>query len=695
MAGGDRPGLRRRLVTAAGGAVLVLGLALVAADRLLPPPLHVADDLSAVVTDRQGRTLRAFTNAAGMWRLPATVDDVPERFIRLLLAREDKRFRSHAGVDPLAVLRATGQNLQAGHVVSGASTLTMQVARLLEPRRRTLSAKLADAARALQLERRLDKDAILGLYLTLAPYGGNLEGVRAASLALFGKEPRAMSTAEMALLVALPQAPTRLRPDRAPAAAREARDRVLALGVEAGILSAAEADAARAEAVPTRFRPWPLMAPHLAEQLHRAHPSASRIATTLDGALQRAVETLAQREVALLENRAGVAILVVDNETAQVRAMVGAPHYLSVPRSGAIDMTRAVRSPGSTLKPFIYALAFDDRILRPETIVTDASTRFGDYAPENFDNRFHGDLTAAEALQLSRNVPAVQVLDRLGPVRFANALERAGAVLHFPDGAGPGLPLALGGVGVTLRDLTTLYVALASRGLARPLAVTPDAPAATPVRLVSSAAARAVLGILVDAPPPAGIVPAAVRRDGSGIAVKTGTSYGYRDAWAFAVSRTHTVGVWVGRPDGAADPDGLGIRVAAPLAYKVFDLLPRAEAPAPPPLPGGDVPVLLRRLAGRSQPGDAVALPDALAVRLVYPPEGAVLPLAAGGDGFETVTMIARGGLRPLTWLVDDRPVGTAPRDRSLDWRPDRGGPARITVLDAGGRSDSVTVEIR
>ena len=706
-----RHGRWRRLTLAATAAVGALGLAGMIADRLLPPPLGRLADLSTVVVDRRGQPLRVFTNHAGFWRLPTGVDDVPERFVRLLLAREDRRFHAHPGVDPAAVLRALAQNVRAGTVVSGASTVTMQVARLLEPRPRTLAAKLIEMARAVQLEWRYGKDEILAMYLTLAPFGGNVEGVRAAAQTWFGKPPRAMSTAEMALLVALPQAPSRLRPDRAPDAARVVRDRVLDVAVDRGVLDPGEAAAARREALPRHRRFWPVLAPHLAERLRAARPDRRVIVTTLDADLQRAVEALARREVGRLDPEAGLALLVVDTATAEIRAAVGAPDFLDAARSGALDMTRAVRSPGSALKPFVYGLAFDAGILRPETVIADVSTRFGDYAPSNFDSRFRGDLTAAEALQRSLNVPAVVVLDRLGPVRFAAALRRAGVALRFPKGQGgpdgegaPGLPLVLGGVGITLRDLTGLYAGLADGGRVRPLRETPDADAgadagadlgASGERLLSSSAARTVLGILVDAPPPPGIVAAVHRRHGRAIAVKTGTSYGYRDAWAFGVSRSTAVGVWVGRPDGAPSPGRTGATTAAPLLFRVFSLLPPDAAPGGP-LPGDTaLPPLLRRLDAVVRGTSPIALADPHRLSLTFPAPGTVLRVAEPGGGFAPVTLAARGGRRPLTWLVDNRPVATAAFDRTLDWTPAHGGPVRITVVDADGRSAAAAIEIR
>jgi penicillin-binding protein 1C len=398
---------------------------------LSPPPLGRGADKSVLVLAADGSILRGFLSTDGKWRLPVEPNRVDPLYRRMLAATEDTRFAWHPGVDPLAMLRAATQMTLSGHVVSGASTLTMQVTRLLEPHPRSLSAKLGEMAEALALERRLSKDEVLALYLTLAPFGGNLEGVRAASLAYFGKEPARLSPAECALLVAIPRSPERLRPDRHPEAARAGRDRVLAKMAEAGVISPAALAEARAEDVPRIRLAMPFRAPHLARALHNAEPGALGIRTTIDPLLQQRVEALLKREVMALDAEASIAAMIVDNRSRQVLAYTGSADFNAVARRGTIDMGRAVRSPGSALKPFIYAMAFDRLIVHPETVLEDRPRNFGDYAPGDFDDRFLGDVTARRALQYSLNLPAVAVLDRLGPARFAAALAAAGVRLRL------------------------------------------------------------------------------------------------------------------------------------------------------------------------------------------------------------------------------------------------------------------------
>lgn len=652
------------------------------------------NDLSVVVTDRKGQPLRVFPTRDGAWRLPGDRAQVASIYLDLLLAYEDRRFYAHPGVDPLAVLRALGQDLAAGRVVSGASTLTMQVAHLLEPRPRSLLGKGRQVARALQLEWHFDKRQILDMYLTLAPFGGTLQGIEAASRSWFGKAPADLTVAEAALLVALPRQPSRLRPDRDPLAVTRARDAVLARAVAAGLLDPARAAQARGEAVPTGRQPFPGLAPHLTAAVRRAAPGLSVIQTTLDGDLQRAVEGLARRLLPTLLDGAGMAILVVDNHDATVLAHLGAPDYGAAQRLGWIDMVNAPRSPGSTLKPFIYGLGFDEHIVHPDTVIDDVSTRFGDYAPRNFDKAFHGPVTAAEALQRSLNIPAVEILDHLGPLHFVDALARVGVRLRLPRGDdAPGLPIALGGVGVTLRDVTTLYSALARGGKVMALRDRVAAPPAASVPLFSAESAAQLLDILRGASAPPGMMPSVIRAGRVAVALKTGTSFGFRDAWAVGVTPRFTVGVWVGRPDGTPSPDRMGLSQAAPIVYQVFDLLP-GESPVAPPLPPPPVPVLLAHLAP-ARPQGPIRLPDPNRLQLTFPVRGSVIELSHPDGGWDALAIQATGGRRPLSFLVDGRPVGAPSRERDAEWQPAHAGPIRVTVIDADGRSDAAEVEVR
>lgn len=696
----------KRWLGGAAAAVAVAAVALATLDRLFPPDLTRLEHRSTLILDRDGRLLQAFTADDGAWRLPVTLDAVDARYVQMLIASEDKRFYGHWGVDPLALGRAVGQLMTEGRVVSGASTLTMQTVRLLEPRERTLGAKLIEMARALQFEWRYDKRAILDMYLTLAPYGGNLEGVRAASLFYFGKEPAHLTDAEAALLVALPQSPERLRPDRQAAAAQLQRNRILARMADRGVLTAQAAQEAASEPVPATRFPAVRRAPHLAERLHEDAGDELQIGTVIDGSLQAQIEALAGRVQDKLEPGATVAILVVENGTRAVRAYVGSGDFWDATRYGQNDMVRSVRSPGSALKPFIYAMAFDELIVHPETIVVDRPMRFGDYSPENFDHFYRGELSAREALQLSLNLPAVALLDRVGPLRLTAALKRAGAPLRLPgEVTMPGLPIALGGVGTTLEDLVKLYAGIAEGGLVRPLrylAPEPGAAEDTAARIMSPTAAWYVTRILEEAPPPPNTVPPQHRKRGHAVAFKTGTSYGFRDAWAIGYDAAYTIGVWIGRPDGTFSPGRIGREAAAPVLYDVFDLVPAvAGAPgvANPVRPAealivanAGLPAALRRFEGRGGLADAMAAADL--PRIAFPVDGATLQLSAGVD-FRSLPLEAEGGKMPLLWLVNGQAIDSLPFRRKAEWQPDGGGAARITVIDAAGRAASAEVWIR
>jgi penicillin-binding protein 1C len=674
--------------------------AVATADVANPPDMTRAVHVSPEVVDAKGTLLRAFLTDDGYWRMKTTVRDVSPRYLAMLKAYEDQRFEAHSGVDPLAILRAVFQFLTSGHIVSGGSTLTMQVARLLEPpKSRGIATKLFQMLRAIQLEERYSKDEILSLYLTLAPFGGNLEGVRAASLSYFGKDPSQIDLSEAALLVALPQSPVKQRPDRHAIRAARGRDKVLARMVSEGIVTQGDADVARREGVPFARQAMPISAPHLAMRLKlRTH--ATRIVTTLDAALQAAVERLAAQEQPYFGAGTALAIVVVDNRTRNVLAYMGGVNYWGA--TGQIDLAQRSRSPGSALKPFIYGLAFDNLILHPASLMSDAPTMFGDYAPKDFEGTFQGAVSARDALRMSLNIPAVMVLDRVGPLAFTTTLENAGARLAFPAGdATPSLPVALGGLGISLADIAMLYSGIANGGTARGLRYVVGTPDAPDHRLFGPVAAFYLKQILRGVALPDGWAMGQGLGGQRAIAFKTGTSYGYRDAWSVGFSNDYTVGVWVGRADGSPRAGHVGRESAAPILLKTFELLPAdKQADAPPPAAAiltnanDQLPPSMRLFRRETAPAPAreTTLPPPT---IAFPPNGTVVPLPLDSAKDRSIVLKADGGKAPLTWLVNGQLLGNFDRFQPVLYVPDGEGLARITVVDAQGRSDTSQVRFK
>ncbi|WP_366554268.1 penicillin-binding protein 1C [Aquibaculum sediminis] len=651
-----------------------------------------AVETSRQVVDRSEVLLRPFPITDGRWRLPVALDEVDPRFIEMLIAYEDSRFHSHAGVDPLAVLRAAWQWVKHGEVVSGASTLSMQVARLLaQPSGRGLSTKLVQMRDALRLELAFSKSEILELYLTLAPYGGNVEGIRAASLAWFGKEPRRLTPAETALLVALPQSPERRRPDRFPAEAQVARDRVIARLAAAGTITEAEAALALVGPVPQARLALPAQAPHLARRIAAGAPDEAVLRVTLDAGLQARLEALARERVTALGPRASLAILVADHQSGEALAEVGSAGLFADARAGHVDMVHAVRSPGSALKPLIYGLAFETGVAHPETLIEDRPVSFSGYRPRNFELAHQGTVSVRHALQASLNVPAVRLLEAVGPSRLTARLRRAGLAPVLPRQGTAGLPVGLGGVGLTLDDLVRLYAGMARGGEPVALRRAPEEGSPLVGEFLDSRAAWLVSDVLSGTPAPPG-------RGREAIAYKTGTSYGYRDAWAIGFDGQHVIGVWVGRPDGAPVPGMTGRTAAAPILFDAFRRVSPIRTALPPPPPdtlvarNGALPAALRRFAGdRSMEGVPGSRSEAPPV-IVHPPDGARVDLALGEGMAGPLVIKLDGGRPPFRWFADGRPVGGSERRRATTWTPPGPGFSTISVVDARGEAASVTI---
>ncbi|WP_299936168.1 penicillin-binding protein 1C [uncultured Pelagimonas sp.] len=642
----------------------------------LPVLVHAT---SPEVRDRNGVLLRAYMVDGGLWRMELSPDQVDPLFYKMLVAYEDKRFYRHSGVDLVATARAFGQAVRHGRIVSGASTLTMQVARLLEDGSTgKWAGKLRQMRLALALERRLSKQEILALYLRIAPYGGNIEGLRAASLAWLGKEPTRLTPAEAALLVSLPQAPESRRPDRHPEAAKFARDRVLMRMQGAGVIDMEAALAGQRDPAPKGRQPVPQIAPHLADRAVALGPGRHDL--TLDAEVQHGLETLVAQHMSGRDPRLSMAIVLANHQTGEILASVGSPHYADTQGQGFVDMTQAIRSPGSTLKPLVYGLAFDRGLAHPETLILDTPVQFGRYAPQNFDGLFRGEISVRKALQLSLNIPVIRLTDALGPAHVMAGLKRASVDAQLQGGA-PGLALSLGGVGVTLQDMVQLYAAVARGGVAVPLRWTRANPKHPTQRVLSDAAAWQVGNILAGLSPPPTAGPA------GRVAYKTGTSYGHRDAWALGWDGQFVAGVWIGRPDGTPVPGAFGGSDAAPVLFQTLERARISPVPLPPPPPEtllisrAQLPTALQSFGPREK---------APALQVTFPPDGARLALEAGG-----IPVKIRGGVPPYSLLVDGAVMASDLR-RAEFFAPVQGrGFSTLSVIDALGSSGRVSIELR
>jgi penicillin-binding protein 1C len=641
-----------------------------------PLPNSLPAPCSAQAVDYQGRLLRLFTTRDGYWRLPARLEHIDPQFIRLLLSCEDKRFWSHHGIDPLALTRALFQFIGHSRIISGASTITMQTVRLLHPRPRTLSSKLIELAEALRLERHLSKRQILETYLTLAPYGGNLEGVEAACRFYLQKDASRLTPSEAALLISLPQSPERRRPDRHPEQAEAARNQVLARLLSSGLLTAEQASLAQAQPVPRRRQPAPFHAPQLTGKLHALQPDVELLRTTLDLPLQEKMERIAALAQQRFSSRKQtLALLVIDNQSRHVLVHIASGSW----RISSLDLTKARRSPGSALKPFIYGLAFEQGILHPETLMLDQPERFGSYGPDNFDRQHHGWIPARDALRRSLNLPAVQVLDRLGPQMLLSRFAKLGVILGSgrPQEEEPGLSIALGGTAITLRDLTALYAALADQGRFLPITFNPAAQPGPELRLLSPAAAWQIDRILRTMP-----------SSGEHLRYKTGTSYGFRDAWAVGYTKEHTVGVWVGRPDGGYGKRQTGADLAVPIMLQVFAALPQ-QPEEQERIPAGVLRLAHSELPPHLQYFTQAVLPGrAAGPHIYFPVDGSTVQLGSQ----PLLALKAHGGAPPFHWLINGQPLPAEQQNAIASCVPPGAGMTEITLVDSDGQQDKVSV---
>jgi penicillin-binding protein 1C len=537
---------------------------------------------SKIIYDRQGNILRAFTGQDDSWIMPVNLQSINHNFSKATLSIEDKRFFKHSGVDPLAVMRAATSNLKAGKIISGASTISMQVVRLLAPKERTFFNKIIEAVHAFYLERNYSKAEILNLYFDLAPYGGNIYGVKAASLRFFQKLPYDLSLSESALLAGLPQSPSLLRPDRYPARAKKRRKQVLLSMVENEKISKDQFRKLEREPVVAKNNSLGFNAPHFSRFIKNKYPKESYIYTTLDSNIQHFAQTKLKEVVNRLRpyGVSNGAIVVIENRTGKLRAMVGSADFFSTKDSGQINGALSRRCPGSTLKPFSYAISFDKGLYTPAMILADVPIRYSGYKPKDYDKDYRGPVTVREALVDSLNIPAVSVTNRIGFRRLYFLMEKLGITTLDKNPNFYGLSLVLGSAEVRLLELTNAYSALARGGIYKPIQYKKDQAATGEERVISEAAAYLIADILGDQKRLAAIGIYRSKDNSPKVAFKTGTSYNHKDAWTIAYHPEYTIGIWLGNFSGKSSKALVGIEAATPLAVEIFDWL-YLSRPAP------------------------------------------------------------------------------------------------------------------
>lgn len=592
--------LKKRLFTLVA-IPFVLFISFIIADYSFPLPITETKPTQTILA-QNGAPLWRFADSQGIWRYPVTLNDVPNYYLQALLTYEDRHFYQHFGVDLTALLRASYQNLANGKIISGGSTITMQLARIIDPHERSFWGKLKQLFRTLQLEWHYSKKEILTLYINRAPYGGTIEGIGAASWSYLGKPPSQLTYSEAALLAVLPQAPSRLRPDRYPDRAQQARDKVLDRLETYHVWSSDKLEQIRQEEVWAYPRQSPQLAPLLARRLSLHYPHQAIIHSTIDQPLQYTLEDLAINWKNQLLPKTSLAILVVDHTDMTVKAYVGSIDFNDNSRFGQVDMIQALRSPGSTLKPFLYALALNDGIIHSQSLLQDVPRMTTDYRPRNFDEGFNGPVSVSEALQRSLNLPAVQLMEIYGAKRFTSQLNSVGLMLSSSDNQ-PNISYILGGVSLKMDQLVSSYSAFARHGNVAPLRFTLDEPLIEKP-LINEGSAWITRRILAMQNVPMlnqqidNIVP---------LAWKTGTSYGYRDAWAIGINPRYLIGIWVGRPDGTPVVGQYGNLTAVPVLQQVNT-------------------ILLNKERGQNRPLPTDPMPDSVTIADICWPTGQVLP---------------------------------------------------------------------
>jgi penicillin-binding protein 1C len=661
----------RQVIIALLLSIFVCFFAFFTLDKYYPIETALLKDTSPILLFSNDNWAYVKTNKKDKWRFPVKLSHIDPHFIRLLLSYEDQRFYSHYGIDPLAMIRALGQWIQYGRIISGGSTITMQLAKLLHPRPRTIVSKLIEMFRAIQLEKHYTKDKILEAYLTLAPYGGNIEGIMASSMRYFNKKPYALDASQMALLIALPQSPERNRPDRHPQQSKKARDKILLYALNKNIISLFEYRNAKNSTVLNTLYVLPRHAGHIAQK----HLNIPKLKTTLNENLQIQLEKWALTKARNLDKESTLAVLVIRNDDASVQAYLGSHDRFSPRVSGYVDMVRAIRSPGSTLKPFIYAQGFEKYFIHPATIILDEETRFGDYMPHNFSKEYTGEVSINYALQHSLNIPAVKVLQRIGVNDFVSHIDKyMMGKLFIPQNKAT-LPIALGGLGLSMWQLTQLYVALGNEGQSNPLHYLKKNKSPISKRLYSKESSQMTTAILRQIQAPKGF-----SNRKQNIAYKTDTSYGYRDAWTIAYSKDYTVAIWVGKPNNNIQIQRTGSNTSAPLAFEVFSKVEALLSANPwtwsPYYLGQSAPLGLQYF-------DKNRKSTQKTFAFVYPQKNSRFMSAGCNDAIVEIRL--KEGTPPYYWFIDNQSKAYEYEEEESLNIPFKHGSHIIQVIDSSG----------
>jgi penicillin-binding protein 1C len=648
-------------------------------DKAFPLDMSRLADNSTVIYANQ-IPIHVFHTQDEKLRILTQVNEVDPRYIQALLAREDQYFRLHPGINPFALVRAAYLWIRYGHIISGGSTITMQTARLLEPRPRKISSKIIECFRALQLEWHFSKNEILSIYMTLAPFGGNLEGVTAASFAYFKKSPLKLTADEIALLVALVQSPTLLRPDHHPKRAEFARNFILNLMEQKGLIENGQAQIQSQAQLPSIKTQLPREIPHLAWRLKKQHPHQKKIHTSINLEMQKKIEHLLQDYKSFLPVNANAAILIIDHIQNKPLVYLASRDFYNEEQHGFVDYICAYRSPGSTLKPFIYGFGFDMGLVKPDSYILDERRRFGAYSPRNFDKDIHGIVPIHEALRMSLNIPVVDILNQIGVLRFLGKLKEAGIEPQFPDSLeGPSLAVALGGMGMTLEQLVKLYAALPRGGEVMNLSYLQEDDVSIQSQILSKHASNQITNILTTT----------LDDEEHPIAMKTGTSYGHRDTLVIGYDQRFVVGIWIGLPNGSPMGPVSSRTLTVPLLTKIFKLLPNEQAS---PVQNINNPTMtLQNFSAALNYQDLYKNAPVIS----FPIHETVIELEKDENGLKPLPLTVTGGKRPYTWMINEAIFVTQCWQQKQFWTPQNKGFYTVSVIDADGKTASVQVEIQ